>query len=247
MNRPHDPSLPASASFATTNWSLVLAAGAEGSPEGREALAVLCQAYSYPLFTFARRKGFEVAEAEDLTQGFFLLVLEKSFLHKADRTQGRFRSFLLASFKHYLANRRRDARALKRGGDRKFLPLDLSDAENRYAASLPEDRTPDQMFDRQWALTLLDQVFAQLRAEQVLAGKEEVYDRLKAFLAGEEGETTYRESGAALNMTEGAVKMAVHRLRRRFGELLRQEIARTVSDPAEIDEELRSLFELFRG
>lgn len=247
MNRPDDPSLPAGTSFATTNWSLVLAAGDEGSPEGREALAALCRTYSYPLFTFARRKGFAVAEAEDLTQGFLLEVLEKGFLHRADRTQGRFRSFLLTAFKHFIANRRRDARALKRGGDRKFLPLDLADAENRYAASVHHEKTAEQLFDHQWALTLLDQVFASLRAEQVLAGREGVYDRLKVFLAGEEGQATYRESGAALNMSEGAVKMAVHRLRRRFGELLRQEIARTVSDPAEIDEELRSLFELFRG
>jgi RNA polymerase sigma factor (sigma-70 family) len=231
----------ASARFATTHWTLVLAAKDHDSPRAREALAALCSAYWYPLYAFVRRQGHDAHAAQDLTQEFFTRLLEPGFLGAVDRAKGKFRSFLLACCKHFLANERDRARALKRGGGQWPMALDFAAAESRYAQEKAAALSPDRLFERRWASTLLDQVFVRLRDEFATAGKEEYFDRLKAYLAGDRSGGTYEQFGAEFGMSEGAVKIAVHRLRGRYRELLREEISRTVG-PDEIDAEIRDLF-----
>ncbi|MCX5671607.1 MAG: sigma-70 family RNA polymerase sigma factor [Planctomycetota bacterium] len=235
-----DPGGPRS--FATTRWSLVLAAARDSRPDARAALATLCETYWYPLYTYVRRRGYRAEEALDLTQEFFARLLEKESLRVADRARGRFRSFLLASLNHFLANEWDRARSQKRGGGRKAISLDTAAAESRYALEPSAGLAPEKLFDRRWALTLLERVLADLRRECTRDGKERLFDRLKGYLGGEAPGASYSHVGAELGMTEGAVKMAVHRLRRQYRRLLRAQIAQTVASPEEIDDEIRQLF-----
>jgi RNA polymerase sigma-70 factor (ECF subfamily) len=235
--------------FATTRWSVVLAAGAPHGPAAREALADLCRGYWYPLYAFLRRRGHPSADAQDLTQGFFARLLEKDALRRAEPGRGRFRSFLLASLKNFVANEHDRNEALKRGGGREVLSLsfDFAAAENRYRLDPADEHTPEADFDRRWALALLERVRSELRREWTAAGKAAVFDRLERHLTGERADVSYREQAESLGMTEGAVKTAVHRLRRRFREVLRAEIAETVATEDEIDDEVRALFDALRG
>ncbi len=228
--------------FKTTHWSVVLDAGARNSPRSEEALAALCQAYWYPLYVYVRRKGYEVDQAQDLTQEFFARLLEKHYLRQADPEKGRFRSFLLAAVKHFLATQRDRANAQKRGGGREALPLEIETAEGRYQREPPDNETPDRVFERRWALTMLDRALAALRHEYQQNGREDVFERFKDLLTAGRTEESYAQIGATVGMSEGAVKVAVHRLRRRFGECLRAEIAHTVQGAQEIDDEIRYLF-----
>jgi RNA polymerase sigma factor (sigma-70 family) len=229
------------ARFETTQWSIVLAAGRGGGGGSRDALAALCESYSYPVYAYVRRCGHGADEAEDLTQAFFAALIEKRFLSAADPERGRFRSFLLAAVAHFLANERDREAALKRGGGRVVVSLDAGDAEWRYGREPSHEETPERVFERRWALTLLDRTLARLRAESERAGHGARFERLKGFLTGEGG-GGYAEAAAGLGLSEGAAKVAVHRLRRRYRELLRDEIARTLADPAAVDDELRELF-----
>jgi RNA polymerase sigma factor (sigma-70 family) len=242
VDEQHDPAPSGSRQFATTRWSLVLAAGKRSSPQSSAALATLCENYWYPLYAYVRRRGHEANEAEDFTQAFFARLLEKNDLAAADPGRGRFRSFLLASLKHFLANEWDRARAEKRGGGRSVLSIDFGTAEERYRAEPSHDLTPERIFERRWALVLLENVLARLHDESAQAGKADSFDRLKGFLTGEQSAVTYGQLAAELNMSEGALKVAVHRLRRRYRELLRAEIEETVADAEEIDQEIRDLF-----
>jgi DNA-directed RNA polymerase specialized sigma24 family protein len=227
--------------FATTHWSLVLAARDRAEPGADDALASLCGLYWYPLYAYVRRRGHGADEAHDLTQEFFARLLEKDFLAGVDRGKGKFRSFLLAACNHFLANERDRARAKKRGGGRAILSLDAADAEGRYSAEPADAVTPEKLFERRWALALLQQVMARLRDEFEAKGKGRLFDGLRGFLVGEKG-AGYRRAAGELGLSEGAVKVAVHRLRQRYRELLHEEIGRTVGAPEEVEEELRALF-----
>jgi len=247
-NGQHDePGRPAAWRFATTHWSLVAAAGQRSSPEAQEALATLCRVYWYPLYAYARRRLANVDDAQDLTQEFFAQLLEKDYLQAADPARGKFRSFLLTAFKHFLAKQRDRANAHKRGGGRQFLPLDFQTGERRYDLEPADHATPDTIFERRWALTLLEQTLARLRQEFVNAGKQKLFETLKAALTGEDTLGPYARIAEALDMSEQAVKVAVHRLRRRYQELLRAEIAQTVATTEEIDDELRDLINAVRA
>lgn len=228
--------------FATTHWSVVLAAGRRASPRSQEALAELCRTYWYPLYAYVRRVGHSPEDAQDLTQEFFARLLEKNYLAKVARDKGRFRSFLLASLKHFLANEWDKARAQKRGGGQSFIRLDDKAAESRYKLEPRDDASADRLYERRWALTLLDRVLARLRQEHTAAAKLKQFDALKAFLGGERGSEGYAAVGAALGMNEANVKVTVHRLRKRYRDLLRDEIAQTVANEAEIEDEIRHLF-----
>jgi RNA polymerase sigma factor (sigma-70 family) len=227
--------------FATTHWSLVLAARDRAEAGSDDALASLCTLYWYPLYAYVRRRGHGPDDAHDLTQEFFTRLLEKDWLAAVDREKGKFRSFLLASCNHFLANERDRVRAKKRGGGRPVLSLEATDAEGRYRTEPADDLTPEKLFERRWALALLQQVMTRLREEFENRGKGELFDRLRGFLVGEKG-TGYRQAAEALGLSEGAVKVAVHRLRQRYRELLHEEIGRTVGTPDEIEGEIRALF-----
>jgi RNA polymerase sigma-70 factor (ECF subfamily) len=235
--------LPADARrpFATTRWSLVLAAGKDNSADSRQALVVLCEAYWYPLYAYVRRRGIDADEAQDLTQEFFTRLLEKEYVRSADPARGKFRSFLLASLNHFLANEWRRERAQKRGGRQTILSLDFADGEGRLAREPAHAMTPEKIFERRWALTLLAEALTKLREEYAAAGKLPLLEKLQPFLGGEGDAAPYQQIGDELGLSEGAVKVAVHRLRRRCRDILREEIAQTVSGPEEIDQELRDL------
>ena len=227
--------------FATTQWSLVLAAAQPGSEGAEEALARLCSLYWYPVFAFVRRQGHPTDEAQDLTQGFFTRIIEKGDLGDADRSRGRFRSFLLAACQHYLLNERDRARAQKRGGGRLPISIDVAVAEGLYQRALAHSETPERLYDRQWCLTLLDGVLDGLRDDYEAAGKGRVFERLKDFLTGEEGARTHAEAARELGMTGAAVKVAVHRLRRRYRDELRRRVADTVESAEDVEDEIRHL------
>jgi DNA-directed RNA polymerase specialized sigma24 family protein len=226
--------------FATTNWSVVLAAGLEDCPRAAAALERLCQIYWYPIYAFIRRRGFDQHTAEDLAQSFFACLLGKEMLKKVDRHKGKFRSFLLAALANFLANEWDARRAVKRGGDRQIVSLDGMEAEELYQNEPVEPLTPEKLFERSWAFTLLERTLARLKREY--ADKAELFGALEPELTSEATPGLYSAKAAELKMSEGAVKVALHRLRRRFGELLRSEIAHTVSQPEEVDEEIRHLF-----
>ncbi|MEQ8763200.1 MAG: sigma-70 family RNA polymerase sigma factor [Planctomycetota bacterium] len=226
--------------FATTRWSVVLQAGRDSSPPARTALETLCESYWYPLYVFARRWGQDPEAACDSTQAFFARFLEKDYLGDVDRNRGRFRSFLLASFKNHLNNEHHYANAKKRGGGIQKLSLDVDSAEQRYALEPSHAVTPERVFERRWALTVLESVLQKLEAHYRDSGKEELFAALKGTLVGGRDDS-YRELGEKLDMTEGAIKVAVHRLRSRYRDTLRAEIADTVSNDEEIDEEMRYL------
>jgi RNA polymerase sigma factor (sigma-70 family) len=211
---------------------------------GPAALAELCRIYWYPIYVFARRRGYSPEDAQDLTQGFFLHLLEHRALTTVDRLKGKFRSFLLASFHNYLSVEAHRARCLKRGGNREFVSLDLEDAENRYQLEPVEHLTAEKIFDARWALILLDRAMTLLREEYVAQGKTPLFESLKVFL-GSAGESSppYEEVAKALGVGLPAVKTLIHRLRKRYSSLLREEIGRTVSDPAEIEGEVHALCE----
>jgi RNA polymerase sigma factor (sigma-70 family) len=226
--------------FTTTRWTLVAAAGSS-TAESRQALAELCEAYWYPLYAFVRRKGYQPAEAQDVTQSFFAEILEKERLQLADPNRGRFRSFLQASLQHFLANIARDARAMKRGGKCKILSLDFTQGEEKYAREPSHDLTPERIFERRWATALLDKTVEKLRAEFTTNQKQRLFEKLVPHLGGDSG-LSYVEIASELEMTEGAVKVAAHRLRKRCREILRAEIAQTVESPDLVDGELQTLF-----
>lgn len=233
------------ADFRTTHWSVVLAAGVGSSPQADAALEWLCRAYWYPLYAFIRRRGHDAHESQDLTQAFFADLLARGSLAAAQPQKGRFRSFLLGAAQNFLAKQNERALTLKRGGHCTFLSLDEEDAEGRYRHEPAHDSTPEKLFERRWALTLLDNALASLRDEYRRAGKLPQFDALQTFLSAEA--TPYAEATAALRLSEGAVRVAVHRLRRRYGELLRAGIAQTVADPSEVEAEVAHLFEVLRS
>ena len=233
--------------FVTTHWSVVLAAGAADTTSSRDALTRLCQTYWHPLYAYVRRIGHSPHDAQDLTQEFFARLLEKNSLTAADESRGRFRSFLLASLKHFLANEWDKARAQKRGGALIPIPIDGSSAETSCQWEPADRTTPERIFERRWALTLLEGVLRRLREEYVRDGKENLFEQLKPTLTEASRTVRYAEIAVRLGTTEGAVKVAVHRLRQRYREVLRAEIAGTVATPGEVDDEIRSLFAALSG
>ena len=228
-------------SFVTTHWSVVLAAGHSSVPGAQEALETLCRAYWYPLYVYVRRQGQSPHDAQDLTQEFFARLLEKKYLRLADPDRGRFRAFLLKSLKHFLVNEWEKARTQKRGGGQCVIPLDADIAESRYAAEPARALTLDQVYEKRWAVTLIEAVLARLRESYAVACQLQVFETLKGFIWGDQTTLSYAELALQLGLTEGAVKVAVHRLRGRYRELLRAEIAKTVATPGEVDEELQHL------
>jgi RNA polymerase sigma-70 factor (ECF subfamily) len=233
---------PGGDQFATTQWSLVLSAADRTSPRFQHALAELCHAYWYPLYAFVRRGGASAVEAEDLTQEFFLALVDKEFLAATGPEKGRFRTFLLLCLKRFLANQRDRDRAQKRGGGRTFVSINRDEAESRYQAEPADATTPERIYERRWALALLDQVLARLQDEYRQAGKTALFARLKAYLVADAPAETHAAVAADLGVSAGAVKVAVHRLRRRYGELLRAEVARTLERACDVNEEIRTLF-----
>ncbi len=236
-NAPNAPET-ADGRFAVTRWSVVLAAGGD-DPAARDALEILCRNYWYPLYAFVRRQGHQPHDAQDLTQEFFSKLLEKGWLEGVTREKGKFRSFLLASMKHLLSNQRDRDRAQKRGGGRPPISLDMRSAESRYAMEPVDIATPEKIFDRRWAMTLLDQVLARLRAEVAGRGNAAPFDELKSTLCGQQ--PCYGQIGEKLGMSEGATKVAAHRLRQRYRELIREEVAQTVDSEGDVEDELRDL------
>jgi len=237
------PAAPATgaAPFLTTHWSLVRAAGADDTARSGEALAALCHTYWPPLYTYLRRRGYTVQDAEDLTQGFFARLLERKDVAVVRPEKGKFRSYLLGAMNHYLSDQRDKARAQKRGGGN-VLSLDFDAAESAYRFhAADEGATPDQLYDRQWVVTLLEEVQRRLRQAHRQEGKEAWYEALRFTLTGEQPHPSYAELAPQLGATEGAVKVAAHRLRRRYRVLLRELIAETVSPPEEVEDELRHL------
>jgi RNA polymerase sigma factor (sigma-70 family) len=228
--------------FATTHWSLVLSARDPHSPQSAEALEKLCRAYWYPLYAYARRVGQSKENAEDLTQAFFARLLEKHYLDAAEPERGRFRSFLLIALKRFMANEWDRARAQKRGGGLTQLSLDTELAERKFSAETTAgEMSPDRLYERRWALTLLEQTMARLRAEFADAGRIAEFEKLKTFLTADKREIPYATVAAELEMGEGALRVAVHRLRKRYRELFREEIAHTLAAGEDVDTELRHL------
>jgi DNA-directed RNA polymerase specialized sigma24 family protein len=231
--------------FATTHWTAVLAAGRRSTPQADVALEELCRTYWFPLYAYVRRRGHAREDAQDLTQAFFARFLEKNYLEGLSGERGKFRAFLLASLNHFLTNEWDRARRQKRGGGVATLSLDWQDADTRYQIDPADNLSPDKLYDRVWAVTLLERVLARLRVENVSDGKAPAFEKLKPFLTFGRAALPYAEAAAALNLSEAAARVAVHRLRRRYRELLREEIRQTLSDPAQVEEEMRSLFNSF--
>lgn len=228
--------------FAVTRWSVVVAAGRNDSKQSHVALEELCRVYWYPLYAYARRRGHSPEDAQDLTQAFFARLLEHNWIARADPQRGRFRSFLLSAMSHFLSDEWDKARAQKRGGGTIPIPLQLDTAETRYGCEPADNITPEQIYEKRWALALLQEVLRQLRAEYEEEGRLELFNSLNSCLVGERSTLPYAELAARLGLSEGTIKSAVHRLRQRYRVILRSEIAQTVADPREIDEELQHLF-----
>jgi len=238
----------AAAQFANTHWSIVLSAAGRNEPERtRAALEKLCRAYWPPLYAYARRCGESPHDAQDLTQEFFARLLEKNYLDAADPAKGRFRSFLLAAFKHFLANEWDKARAQKRGGGKIVIPIDVQTAETQCGFEPAHELTAESIYERQWALALLEQVMTALRQEYVEAAQTKLFEHLKVTLTEARGSIAYATLAKELGTTEGAIKVAAHRLRKRYRDVLRREVAQTVANPAEVDEEMRGLFAALAG
>lgn len=227
--------------FVTTRWTVVLQAGRRSSPHSDRALADLCQQYWYPLYAYVRRRVNSREDAEDLTQGFFASFLAKNYLEGLSAERGKFRAFLLAALKHFLANEWDKAGRQKRGGGVQHLSLDWQQADERFHFEPPDHATPDRLFDREWALALLERVIQRLQTECVAQGRAELFAQARGYLMVGEAAIPYAQAATKLGMDEGAVRVAVHRLRKRYRELLREEIAQTVNDPAQVKEELKSL------
>jgi RNA polymerase sigma factor (sigma-70 family) len=239
---------PTGARFGETHWSVILSAMDKQRPlEAADALERLCRVYWPPLYAYVRRLGESPHDAQDLTQEFFARFLDKDYLAAVDQAKGRFRSFMLAAIKHFLANERDKQRAQKRGGGCSFVPIDFSNAESHCGFEPAENLTPELIFQRRWALALMEQALARLRNEYAAAGKEALFEQLKQTLTEGRGSTAYAELAASLGMSNAAVKMAVHRLRQRYREAIRSEIASTVADPSQIQDELREVLRAFGG
>ena len=226
--------------FATTSWTMVVDAASD-SQDKQKALSQLCESYWYPLYSYARRRGNNVADSEDLTQAFFAHLLSQNRLAAADQSRGRFRTFLLTAMDNFLKNDWRSKQALKRGGDQQILSLDFEDAENRFQNEPATSATPDSAFERNWAIEVLNRVLASVQQQYVDSGKEQLFESLKGNITGDLN-LPYDEIAERLNMKTGAVKVAVHRLRERYGQQLRLQIAHTVESPEQVDEELSALF-----
>jgi RNA polymerase sigma factor (sigma-70 family) len=235
---PDDP-----AQFRTTRWSAIFVAAQSQMPGSHEALTALCRDYWYPIYAFARRDGHAPPDAQDLTQGFFLSLLQRRVLKRVDPSRGKFRSFLLGSFKNYLCDEADRARALKRGGDREFVFLDAADAETRYQYEPADQLTPEKIYDARWAITLLTRAVDRLREEFIASGDMSRFEVLRPFVGAETGQAppTYEEVAKTLGISLGAAKTWIHRFRKRYSALLREEVWRTVSNPSEIDDEIRAL------
>jgi RNA polymerase sigma-70 factor (ECF subfamily) len=240
---PEAPSEPAKANlvFATTHWSMVLLAGADGSPEAHHALARLCQIYWYPVYGFFRREGRSPEEAEDLTQSFFADLLQKGDLAKVHPAKGRFRSFLLAAARNFLRNDWKSAHRLKRGGGTDIFSIDAIAAEEWYRLEPIDASSPEKLFDRRWAETLIEQVLKHLEVEAKEAGQGARFEVLRDFVFGGPADLSYAEAGAKLGLSESATTSAIHRLRSRFRDLLRSEVAQTVENPSDVESEMRDL------
>jgi len=232
--------------FPSTRWSRVVAAADLAAPDARSALAELCSAYWYPIYAFVRRKGNDAEKSLDLTQSYFARLLEKGVLAAADRRKGRFRSFLRADCEHFLIDQHRREKALERGGGVSLIPIDAQNAEGRYLYEPADAMTPDRLFDRAWAVTLLGRVLDLLGAEYAESGRAEVFAQLKVVLTEGKGAIPAATLAERLGTTEGAVHGAVHRLKKRYRAILQEQIAATLDDPAQIDEEIRDLFEAIR-
>ncbi|HEY3863277.1 MAG TPA: sigma-70 family RNA polymerase sigma factor [Verrucomicrobiae bacterium] len=233
--------------FRSTHWSVVLAAGEAPSAENSQALEKLCRAYWYPLYAFVRRQGWSPHDSQDLTQAFFARLLEKNALSKADPSKGKFRSFLLASLNNFLNNERDKMHRLKRGGGVEFLPLELEQGEERYRSEPPSAQSPETIFERHWAQTVVERVVARLNEEFASAGQKERFAALKDFLMGDAQGASYAEAARRLGISVAAVTSAIHRMRERFRELFRREIAGTLDSPDETDDEIRRLLTALGG
>lgn len=229
--------------FATTHWSIVLAAGDPTDRDSQQALAELCGAYWYPLYAYVRRRVGDPHEAQDLTQAFFAHLLEKGGIGRADPERGRFRSFLLTALKNFLANEREKAGAAKRGGRVSRVPLDFATGESRYRIEPVDNLTPEMLYERRWILTLLDHVLETLRRELAAAGRAEQFEQLKHALTGEATAEQYERAAKALGVSAPAARQAAYRLRRRYRELFRAEVAKTVADEADVEQEISRLLE----
>jgi RNA polymerase sigma factor (sigma-70 family) len=240
LTEPDSRTAPHSArEFITTHWSIILRAGGAASKDADAALEDLCRAYWYPLYAYVRRQGHSVDDAQDLTQNFFARFLDRKSLRLADPHRGRFRTFLLTSLKNFLINEWRKSNREKRGGGRQIISLDAEETETRFLAE-PAD-APDKAFERHWALVVLDRVLSQMQAEFAAAGRGHVFEELKSYLTGEDNESSSTEIGRRLGMTEGNLRVTIHRLRGQYRDLLREEVARTVETPEAIEEEIRHL------
>ncbi|MCX6898449.1 MAG: sigma-70 family RNA polymerase sigma factor [Verrucomicrobia bacterium] len=237
--------LAVDAGFVTTRWTHVLAAGRKSSPQADVALEELCRIYWYPLYAYVRRHGHSKEDAEDLTQAFFERFLQKNYLEGLSSERGRFRAFLLAALKHFLANEWDRAGRQKRGAHATHLSLDWRDADTRYQLDLRDDVSPDKLYDRAWAVALLERVVGRLRDECVAEGKAELFAQLKPMLMADKSAISYPQAAATLGISEEAARVTVHRLRRRYRALLREEIAQTLAEPARVEEEMRTLFAAF--
>jgi RNA polymerase sigma factor (sigma-70 family) len=227
--------------FATTHWSVVISAGRSSSPDSKQALEALCETYWYPLYAYARRQVPDVHEAHDLTQEFFSELLEKNYVDTATPERGRFRGFLLTAFKHFMSKQWEKSKTQRRGGGRTPISLDFVSADSKYNIEPSEGLTAEQFYDRQWAVTLLGKIMEQLEGEFDRDGKAKQFDLLKGYIVGDHVGVTYANVATELNMTEAAVKMSASRMRRRYRELLREEIGQTVDAPEEVDQEIRNL------
>ena len=232
--------------FPSTAWTAVSRARSGAEPGARDALAFLCAAYWPPLYSFARRLGYSTEDAHDLTQGYFALLIEKDYLGDVRLREGRFRAFLLTSFKHFLSKQRDRARAVKRGGGRVPVSIDAGEAEAKHGEGAIDILDPEALFERRWAVTILERAMDRLRQELEQAGRGAEFEQLEGYLTGSEPQLRYQDVAERLETTEGAVKKMVHRLRRRYGHLLREEIGATVAEPADIDSELRHLLSAIR-
>jgi RNA polymerase sigma factor (sigma-70 family) len=228
--------------FATTHWSLVLAAGDRQAPQSAAALERLCRTYWYPLYAYVRRRGFSPEDAQDLTQEFFWRLLERNWLPQADRQRGRFRCFLLGAVNHFLANQWARAKAIKRGGQILFQSLEDGGFEQRYGLEAQVVCSPEDLYEQRWATTLLQTVLARLREEETAANRLAQFNALEICLTGDRRSETYSDLAERLGTTEGALKMAARRLRSRYAQLLKEEIANTVAQPDEVQDEVRHLF-----
>jgi RNA polymerase sigma-70 factor (ECF subfamily) len=231
--------------FVTTHWTVVLAAGQRHTPQSDHALEELCRTYWFPLYAYVRRRGHSKQDAEDSVQAFFARFLEKNYLTGLSAERGRFRAFLLASLKHFLINEWKKSQRQKRGGGEINLSLDWQTADTKFQVAATNEPSPDRAFDREWALALLAKVIERLQQECAADGKARLFDQLKMFLMAGKGESAQSDVAKTLGMEEGAVRVAIHRLRKRYRVLLRDEIAQTLADESQVDEEMRALFGAF--